>query len=120
MPDIPRIWWSPTMGLITKNKYGGCYDVYDEYDEELSNLPDDAVELGPIHHKTVALHQQLVEDEITTREEDNIQDLLSAIWLSVNWRSVTKNLTLSQKTLWADYLDSNTFKVEEKVDRWWI
>lgn len=49
------------------------------------------------------------------------QDVLGAIWLYVDWRYVTKQLTTEQKTLWADAVDAFGEEADSggKADRWW-
>lgn len=49
------------------------------------------------------------------------QDLLGAIWLYVDWRYVTKQLTTEQKNLWADAVDVFGDEADHgaKADRWW-
>jgi hypothetical protein len=48
-------------------------------------------------------------------------DTLGAIWLYVNWRYVSKQLTTEQKELWADAVDEfgNPANTEPKAERWW-
>lgn len=48
-------------------------------------------------------------------------DLLGAIWLYVDWRYVTRQLTTEQKTLWADAVDVFGDEADHgaKADRWW-
>lgn len=46
--------------------------------------------------------------------------LLASIWLYVDWRYVTRQLTTQQKELWADAIESTADpEVELTVDRWW-
>lgn len=69
----------------------------------------------------------LAEVDRLTRERDQaradvafLNDMLGAIWLYVNWRYVTKQLTTPQKERWADAIeraghpDGGT-----QADRWW-
>lgn len=53
--------------------------------------------------------------------EVRFQDLLGSIWLYVDWRYVTKQLTTEQKELWADAVDASgdpDYR-EPKAERWW-
>jgi hypothetical protein len=54
---------------------------------------------------------------------DGYQDLLGDIWLYVNWRQVTRNLTTEQKELWAAAIEASSHRsdpgLEVTVDRWW-
>lgn len=57
------------------------------------------------------------------------EDLLGAIWLYVNWRYVTKQLTTGQKELFADAVDARSRRQADqegpeygdpsKAERWW-
>ena len=47
------------------------------------------------------------------------RDLLGSIWLYVNWRHVTTQLTTEQKELWADAVDACGEAGDSPVDRWW-
>lgn len=48
-------------------------------------------------------------------------ETLGAIWLYVDWRYVTRQLTTEQKELWADAVDAfgDPEHVEPKAERWW-
>lgn len=46
-------------------------------------------------------------------------ELLGSIWLYVDWRYVTTQLTTEQKELWADAVDATTDDPDFRVDRWW-
>ncbi|GAB2964276.1 hypothetical protein [Saccharothrix stipae] len=45
--------------------------------------------------------------------------LLGAIWLYVDWRYLTKQMTTEQKELWADAVDAFGEPQEGKAERWW-
>lgn len=57
------------------------------------------------------------------------QDLPSSIWLYIDWRYVTRQLTAEQRELFADAVDAEGRRVAEqegpawgaptRVDRWW-
>jgi hypothetical protein len=55
------------------------------------------------------------------------EDLLSSLWLYINWRFVTKQLTTEQKDLFADAIDTYHARANEDdpdlgalpVERWW-
>ncbi len=49
------------------------------------------------------------------------RDLLGCIWLYVNWRYLTKQMTTEQKEMWADAVDDfgDPADREPKADRWW-
>lgn len=55
------------------------------------------------------------------------QDLLHSIWLYINWRHVTRQLTTVQKELFADSVDAASKRENEDgfepwkpvADRWW-
>lgn len=55
------------------------------------------------------------------QENEALREILSAIWLYVNWRYITRQLTYNQKELWADVLDSDVPEGTDEVlvDRWW-
>jgi hypothetical protein len=50
-------------------------------------------------------------------DEQAHRELLGSIWLYVDWRYVTKQLTTEQKNLWADAVDTDY--PEPKAERWW-
>lgn len=52
-------------------------------------------------------------------ERKELLDTLGAIWLYVNWRYVSKQLTTEQKELWADAVDQFGEPEEGKAERWW-
>lgn len=60
---------------------------------------------------------------LTSAPADDAQyrDLLGCIWLYVDWRYVTTQLTVEQKELWADAVDAFGEPSERrwKADRWW-
>lgn len=66
-----------------------------------------------------AVAAQLAE---TITERDSLRDMLGAIWLYVDWRYVTRQLTTEQKTLWADAVDAFGDEADSgaKADRWWL
>ena len=51
------------------------------------------------------------------------QELLGSLWLYVNWRYVTRQLTTEQKALFADAVDANVGGDPDedgpRADRWW-
>jgi hypothetical protein len=55
------------------------------------------------------------------------EDLLSSLWLYINWRWITKQLTTEQKDLFADAIDAEHARANEDdpnlgalpVERWW-
>lgn len=72
--------------------------------------------------------EALADNAIAAHEEvEQLQDLLGSIWLYVNWRYVTKQLTTGQKELWADAVDADVMagQIEDGeeprpvADRWW-
>lgn len=57
-----------------------------------------------------------------SKERDDLFELLGAIWLYVNWKSVTKQLTTEQRNLWADAVDATVADRDDEsptADRWW-
>lgn len=54
------------------------------------------------------------QDEVT-----RLRDLLGCIWLYVNWRYVTKQLTTEQREMWADAVDGFGEPETGKAERWW-
>lgn len=50
-------------------------------------------------------------------------DLLHSIWLYVDWRKVTRQLTTEQKDMWADAVEAFSEILEPgdpvEADRWW-
>jgi len=56
-----------------------------------------------------------------------MRELLGSIWLYVDWRYVTKQLTTEQKELWADAVDADVmasqaadgYEPAPVADRWW-
>lgn len=50
-------------------------------------------------------------------------DLLHGIWLYVDWRKVTRQLTTEQKDMWADAVEAFSEVLEPgdpvEADRWW-
>jgi hypothetical protein len=61
--------------------------------------------------------RHLLDPERVPASPRRYQDLLGCIWLYVNWRYVTTQLTTEQKELWADAVDS--FDGVRTADRWW-
>lgn len=47
------------------------------------------------------------------------REMLGAIWLYVDWRYVSKQLTTEQKELWADAVDAFGEPQDGKAERWW-
>lgn len=51
------------------------------------------------------------------------RDLLTSIWLYVDWRYVTRQLTTTQRELWADAIDAEGAVRHPddptQADRWW-
>jgi len=48
------------------------------------------------------------------------QELLSSIWLYVDWKYVTKQLTTEEKELWANAIDETQNPEDTiRVHRWW-
>lgn len=53
-------------------------------------------------------------------ELPRMRALLAAIWLYVDWRYVTRQLTTEQKELWADAIEATSDPNDRTtVDRWW-
>lgn len=48
---------------------------------------------------------------------DQYIDLLATLWLYMNWRSVTRQLTTEQKNLLADAVDAA--HADPVAERWW-
>jgi hypothetical protein len=46
-------------------------------------------------------------------------DILGAIYLYIDWRYITKQLTTPQKELWADAVDACSYDGATPVERWW-
>jgi len=72
--------------------------------------------------------EALVDDAMAAHEEvEQLQDLLGSIWLYVDWRYVTKQLTTEQKELWANAVDADVMagQIEDGeephpvAERWW-
>lgn len=61
-------------------------------------------------------------DKLTTRLQ-TAEELLAAIWLYVNWRSVTGKLTTEQRELWADAIEAQSGRDHPgdptRPERWW-
>lgn len=65
-------------------------------------------------------------DELAA-EVERLRELLDSIWLYVEWRWVTRQLTTDQKNLWADAVDTTSMarQVEDGEEprpvavRWW-
>jgi len=59
-------------------------------------------------------------DEIAAKNM-YLEDLLAAIWLYVDWKGVTKQLTTEERELWADTVDQSGDPGERgpKTERWW-
>lgn len=69
-------------------------------------------------HERQAMAAQL---GATIEERDALREMLAAIWLYVDWRYVTRQLTTEQKNLWADAVDAGGDPADDgvKADRWW-
>lgn len=61
----------------------------------------------------LAVRQRADDDRAALRE------LLGSIWLYVDWRYVTKQLTTEQKEMWADAVDAFGEPETGKAERWW-
>ena len=62
------------------------------------------------------------ETKAATQREARYQELLADIWLYIDWRWVTKQLTTDQKELFADAVDADLNRSgdpDPKSDRWW-
>ena len=53
-------------------------------------------------------------------ERPQLMELLSAIWLYIDWHHVTKNLTTAQRTAFADAVDERSEGGVGTADRWWL
>jgi len=64
-----------------------------------------------------AKHENDVRDEFI----GEMCELLAAIWLYVDWRYVTRQLTTDQKTIWADAIDTtgDLHELGPRAERWW-
>lgn len=57
----------------------------------------------------------------------DLEDLLATLWLYINWRFVTKQLTTPQRELFADVIDARHARLNSSdpglnchpVQRWW-
>jgi hypothetical protein len=67
------------------------------------------------------------EAELEAQVKD-LQDILGSVWLYINWRYVTKQLTTPQKEMFADAVeawhqdlnsDDPEYAQAWKIDRWW-
>jgi hypothetical protein len=68
--------------------------------------------------------------EAMTAERDRLRDILGNVWLYVDWRWLTKQLTTEQKELWATAVEDWSRKLNEGdpaaaldplvADRWWL
>jgi hypothetical protein len=83
-------------------------------DGESSGYADWRIALGEVLPDGVEPWPTSVADYI-----ERYQDLLRSIWLYVNWRYVTTQLTTEQKELWADAVDAIGEDDDLRVDRWW-
>ena len=76
-----------------------------------------------IHRTEPAPRSTTPGQKVTCPQETVLRDyteLLSSIYLYINWRYVTKQLTTPQKELWADAVDSTREPGGEyRVHRWW-
>lgn len=62
------------------------------------------------------------ETKAATEREARYQELLADVWLYIDWRWVTKQLTTDQKELFADAVDADLNRSgdpDPKSDRWW-
>lgn len=73
--------------------------------------------VGPAIAELQASRQAWAEEAL--RQEHTYRELLGDIWLYINWRYVTKQLTTEQKELWADVVDRFGEEADAKADRWW-
>lgn len=66
-------------------------------------------------------------DAAAPRLTEAYDDLLGSIWLYINWRYVTKQLTTAQKELLADAVDRDVMRSQREdgeeprpvAERWW-
>ncbi|WP_433259254.1 hypothetical protein ACQPYK_49640 (plasmid) [Streptosporangium sp. CA-135522] len=65
------------------------------------------------------------EAELVQQAEPH-EDLLASIWLYIDWRDVTRQLTTEQKNLFADAVEAFSLRRDDEppdapltVDRWW-
>lgn len=92
-------------------------------DTMLAALPqedfDKAIELMQLWKERRG-HPHLKEQYDDLRAQINAyRETLGAIWLYINWRYVTKQLTTEQKELWADAVDAFGEPEPGKAERWW-
>jgi hypothetical protein len=80
---------------------------------------DRALDAGPLIEGERFSRQAWADRALS--DEQTYRELLGSIWLYVDWRYVTKQLTTEQKNLWADAVDTTgdpDFR-EPKAERWW-
>lgn len=89
----------------------------DAYDRMLCYASDLEIKIGDERSRADAADAKLAE----------MRELLGSIWLYVNWRYVTKQLTTDQKELWAGEVDADVmasqaadgYEPHPVADRWW-
>lgn len=103
-------------------------DVYVTLDE--GEVGRTAIYTEGVHHDLSAT-DELLGIEVLQAEDVTIdgfsatqmQEILSELYLYVDWRWLTRQLATEKKNLWADIIDKHSEEVfpedPGKVDRWW-
>lgn len=100
-----------------RNKEVQWEATQDAYDRALCYASDLEAKLGNERVRADKAEAKLAE----------MRELLGSIWLYVNWRYVTKQLTTEQKDLWAGEVDADVmasqaadgYEPHPVADRWW-
>jgi hypothetical protein len=106
----------------------GEADALRAFAHRLIRLDDPADTAGVVDRQTITLNEIIKGARqaltATPDHEDVVRsyrELLWTIWLYVDWRYVTRQLTTEQKELWADAVDQSGDPEEQgqNADRWW-
>jgi hypothetical protein len=105
----------------TTEPVSGITDVIDTVWDSLNDSTNHGTETYTYVDVERAVRDALSASSGTAALTDEYRELLGCIWLYVDWRYVTKQLTTEQKNLWADAVDNfgDPENRGAKADRWW-
>lgn len=96
-------------------------DVVTDFDDAPRSTSDGLRQTAQLNHYLHGADKERLRDAAT--ELEALEDIVSAMYLYIDWRHVTKQLTTPQKEHLADAIDRSARRLmgdeASTVDRWW-